>query len=66
MLAYVARRLAVAAVLLWLLTVITFVIYLQVPADPAGFLLDLQHSSPAQIAHAHHLLGTDRPAIVQY
>jgi peptide/nickel transport system permease protein len=66
MLGYIVRRLAVAAVLLWLLTVITFVIYLQVPADPAGFLLDLQHSSPAQIAHAHHLLGTDRPAIVQY
>jgi peptide/nickel transport system permease protein len=46
--------------------VITFVIYLKVPADPAGFLVDIQHSSPAQIAHAHHLLGTDRPALVQY
>ena len=45
---------------------ITFAIYLKVPADPAGFIVDMQHSSPAQIAHAHHLLGTDRPAVVQY
>src|SRR5262249_4603479 len=66
MLAYVLRRIAIAIVLLWILSVITFVIYLKVPADPAGFLVDIQHSSPAQISHAHHLLGTDRPAFVQY
>jgi len=63
---FVLRRLAVAVILLWILTVITFAIYLKVPADPAGFLVDLQHSSPAQIAQAHHILGTDRPALVQY
>jgi peptide/nickel transport system permease protein len=63
---FVLRRLAVAAVLLWLLSVITFVIFLKIPANPAGFLVDVQHSSPAQIAHARHLLGVDRPAIVQY
>jgi peptide/nickel transport system permease protein len=63
---YVVRRVAVAIVLLWILSVVTFVIYLKVPADPAGFIVDIQHASPAQIAHAHHLLGTDRPAIVQY
>jgi len=63
---YVLRRVGVAIVLLWILSVVTFAIYLKVPADPAGFLVDIQHSSPAQIAHAHHILGTDRPAIVQY
>jgi peptide/nickel transport system permease protein len=63
---YALRRLGVAIVLLWLLATITFVIYLKVPQDPAGFLVDLQHASPQQIAHAHHVLGTDRPAIVQY
>jgi peptide/nickel transport system permease protein len=63
---YILRRLGVAVVLLWLLTVITFGIYLKVPQDPAGFLVDIQHASPAQIAHAHHVLGTDRPALVQY
>jgi peptide/nickel transport system permease protein len=66
MIAFVVRRLGVAVVLLWVLSVITFAIYLKVPQDPAGFLVDIQHSSPAQIAHAHHVLGTDRPAIVQY
>jgi len=65
-LGYVLRRLAVAVVLLWVLSVITFVIYLKVPADPAGFLVDMQKASPQQIAHAHHVLGTDRPAVVQY
>src|SRR4051794_23964255 len=66
MLGYALRRLAVAVVLLWILSVITFVIYLKVPADPAGFLVDVQHASPAQIAQAHHILGTDKPAIEQY
>lgn len=66
MAAYIVRRLAIAIVLVWLLSVITFVIYLKVPSDPAGFLVDVQHASPAEIAHAHHVLGTDRPAIVQY
>ncbi len=66
MIGYALRRLGIAVVLLWLLATITFVVYLKVPQDPAGFLVDLQHSSPAQIAQAHHVLGTDRPAIVQY
>src|ERR1041385_1967953 len=63
---YILRRVAIAIVLLWLLSVITFVIYLKVPQDPAGFLVDIQHASPAQIAQAHHVLGTDKPALVQY
>jgi peptide/nickel transport system permease protein len=66
MFGYVLRRIGIAIVLLWILSVITFAIYLEVPADPAGFIVDLQHSSPAQIAQAHHILGTDQPAIVQY
>ena len=66
MFGYVLRRVGIAIVLLWILSVVTFAIYLKVPADPAGFIVDIQHASPAQIAHAHHILGTDRPAIVQY
>ncbi|MBA3842480.1 MAG: ABC transporter permease [Actinobacteria bacterium] len=66
MTAYVLRRLAVAVVLVWILSVVTFAIYLKVPADPAGFLVDIQHATPAAIAKAHHQLGTDRPAVVQY
>jgi peptide/nickel transport system permease protein len=66
MLGYALRRAGIAIVLLWILSVITFAIYLKVPADPAGFIVDMQHASPAQIAQAHHILGTDKPALVQY
>lgn len=66
MLAYVLRRVGVAVVLLFVLSVITFGVYLKVPADPAGFLIDMQHATPEAIADAHHKLGTDRPAVVQY
>jgi len=63
---YVLRRLAVAVVLVWLLSVITFAMYFKVPADPAGFLVDLQHASPSQLEKARHALGVDRPVYVQY
>ena len=66
MLGYILRRLGVTIVLLFLLSVLTFAVYLKVPANPAGFLVDVQHSSPQQIADAEHRLGTDRPAVVQY
>jgi peptide/nickel transport system permease protein len=66
MLGYALRRVGIAIVLLWILSVVTFAIYLKVPADPAGFIVDIQHASPAQIAKAHHILGTDKPALVQY
>lgn len=66
MLRYVARRIAVAAVLLWLLTVVTFVIFHQIPADPADFLVDPQHGSATARSAAHHALGLDRPLPVQY
>jgi peptide/nickel transport system permease protein len=64
--AYVLHRLAVAVVLVWLLSVITFAMYFKIPADPAGFLIDVQHASPAQVAKARHALGVDRPVYVQY
>jgi peptide/nickel transport system permease protein len=66
MVGYALRRIGIAIVLLWILSVVTFAIYLKVPADPAGFIVDMQHASPAQIQKAHHILGTDKPAVVQY
>jgi peptide/nickel transport system permease protein len=66
MLGYVVRRLLVALVLVWLLSVITFVMYFKIPADPAGVLVDMQKATPDQIAKAHHALGVDRPVYVQY
>jgi peptide/nickel transport system permease protein len=63
---YVLRRLAIAVVLLWIVSVVTFVLYLTVPEDPAGFIVDIQKATPAQIAHAHHVLGVDQPVLTQY
>jgi peptide/nickel transport system permease protein len=66
MVGYALRRAGIAIVLLWILSVVTFVIYMKVPADPAGFIVDVQKATPAQLAQAHHFLGTDKSAVVQY
>ena len=66
-LAYMARR--VAAGLLTLCTVIalTFGIYWALPTQPANFVYpDAPSPTQAQVAHANHLLGLDRPKIVQF
>jgi peptide/nickel transport system permease protein len=66
MLPYVLKRLVVAVCLLFALTLVTFAMYSQIPADPAAFLIDLRLATPADIAKAHHELGVDRPLYVQY
>ncbi len=66
MIGYVVRRLLVAVVLVWLVTVVTFVFYAKVPEDTASFLVDMQKATPADIAKAHHILGTDQPFTTQY
>jgi peptide/nickel transport system permease protein len=63
---YLVRRLAVSVVLLWLLSVIAFGIYFAIPQEPANFLVDVQHATPAQIRHARHVLGVDKPVTTQY
>lgn len=63
---YFVRRILVSIVLLWLLSVITFAIYFAIPQEPANFLVDTQHATPAMIRHARHLLGVDRPITTQY
>jgi peptide/nickel transport system permease protein len=63
---YVVRRLGIAVVLLFLLSIITFALYFSIPSDPAFFLVDPQHSTAAQKARARHELGADRPVVVQY
>jgi peptide/nickel transport system permease protein len=66
MLAYVARRVAVAICLLFALSLMAFLLESRIPANPAAFVVDLEHASPAQIAKAEHDLGVDRSIWVQY
>jgi peptide/nickel transport system permease protein len=63
---FLARRLAIAACLLFLLMVITFVIFFKIPSQPASFLVDMKIATPAQIKAARHTLGADRPVHVQF
>jgi ABC-type dipeptide/oligopeptide/nickel transport system permease component len=62
--AFVLRRLLHAIFVVW--GVVTAVFFLvRLTGDPTAFLVD-QTATPAEIAHARHLLGLDRPLHVQY
>src|SRR3954453_17981686 len=45
---------------------ITFFAFSRIPSEPAAFLIDIRYATPADIEHANHVLGTDRPIYVQY
>jgi peptide/nickel transport system permease protein len=60
-LAFAIRRIGVSLLILVLLVLATFVMFERIPNEPAGFLVDPQHSTQAQIAEARHQLGVDRP-----
>jgi peptide/nickel transport system permease protein len=61
------RRALWAVVLMFALTVVTYVIFFQIPTDPArDFLVPNQYPTQHQIDEARHKLGTDRPVYVQY
>jgi len=61
---YVARRVALAVLVVAGVIVLTFVIAHLVPGDPAATWAG-PHASAAQIAAARRYLGLDRPAVVQ-
>jgi peptide/nickel transport system permease protein len=66
-LGFAARRLAAAIFTLLLLVAIVFVVYWALPSTPATFVYPAaQQLTPYQIANANHLLGVDRPKIVQF
>jgi peptide/nickel transport system permease protein len=62
---YLIRRLLWAFVLFVAVTVVTYIIFYAVPADPARLACG-QRATPECIARAAHYLGTDRPLYVQY
>jgi peptide/nickel transport system permease protein len=61
---YVARRIALAALVVAGVIILTFVIAHVVPGDPAATWAG-PHASAAQVAAARRYLGLDRPPIVQ-
>ena len=60
-----ARRLASAALLLWLVVTLTFVLVRLAPGDPAAFLV-APGASQADAARLRAELGLDRSMLVQY
>jgi peptide/nickel transport system permease protein len=63
--AYVARRLVLAAAVLFGLTLVTFVVARVVPSDPAAQWVGAR-ATVAEIARARVLLGLNQPLPVQY
>src|SRR5438105_6444204 len=65
MLRYFIRRLIWSCVLFVAVTLVTFVIFFVIPADPARQVCG-QRATADCIQRARHFLGLDRPMIVQY
>jgi peptide/nickel transport system permease protein len=64
MLAYTAKRLALLVPLLFGIVVVVFGLMQIIPGDPAVVLLG-QDATPEAVAELRHVLGLDRPLVVQ-
>jgi peptide/nickel transport system permease protein len=62
---FVVRRVLLGILVMWLVTVGTFVLFFVAPQDPARLLAG-KNTTAAQIASINHRLGLDQPLIVQY
>jgi peptide/nickel transport system permease protein len=62
---YIVRRLLWACVLFLAVTIVTFVIFFVIPADPATLVAG-KGARPIDVQRAAHFIGTDRPVYVQY
>jgi peptide/nickel transport system permease protein len=65
LLRYFIRRVLWSSVLFIAVTLVTFVIFFVIPADPARQVCG-QRATASCIERARHFLGLDQPMIVQY
>lgn len=65
MLRFLVRRIALGVLVMWLVTIVVFVIFFIGPHDVARTLAG-REATPATIALIKHRLGLDRPLIDQY
>jgi peptide/nickel transport system permease protein len=63
---YMAKRLFWGAVSFVVLTLATYVLFFQIPADPARFVVRNPRASEEQLEQAREKLGLDDPVLVQY
>src|ERR1051325_7977749 len=62
---YLIRRLLWAVMIFFAVTVVCYVIFYLIPADPAKQACG-QACTQEEVARVAHFLGTDRPIYVQY
>ena len=62
---YLIRRLLWAVVLFIAVTIVTYIIFFIIPADPARAVAG-RNPTPQMIKNARHYLGLDKPVPVQY
>jgi peptide/nickel transport system permease protein len=65
MLRYLVRRFLWAVVLFLAVTLVTYVIFFIIPANPAKLVCG-RSCGPKDIARAEHFLGIDKPVYIQY
>lgn len=65
MVAFVLKRLGLALITLWLLSVIVFVLGQVLPSDPGRSVLG-PLASPSAVRALDHQLGVDKPLLTQY
>jgi peptide/nickel transport system permease protein len=64
---YLARRLLISVIMLWVASAVIFVVLRILPGDPVTTQLGSVHGVDAQvIAQTRHRLGIDRPLLAQY
>jgi peptide/nickel transport system permease protein len=62
---YILKRLIGAIIVLFGITLVTFILINVIPGDPALLILG-QRADPETVARIHHEWGLDRPLYVQY
>src|SRR4051795_6000231 len=62
---YLVRRLVWAVVLFIAITLVTYIIFFVVPADPARLAAG-KNPTPDQVERVRHTLGLDQPVYLQY
>jgi peptide/nickel transport system permease protein len=63
---YVIRRLLLLILVLWGVTLVTFILMHVVPGDPAKVLLGKLSGNELLVTKLRHQLGLDKPLIMQY
>ena len=63
---YALRRIAFLPVIIFVVSVITFVLLRVLPDQDPAVLMAGQNATPQQVQAIHELLGLDKPIVVQY